>query len=69
MICAQTTRPELVFSTNILYLQPMVTHCFWRRYPPGTGERIIFDNDQINPCGHYNPQQGAYTTPLNGYYQ
>ena len=33
-----------------------------------TGQRIIFDNDLINPGGHYNPQQGAYTAPLNGYY-
>ena len=32
-------------------------------------DRIIFDNDLINPGGHYNPEQGAYTAPLNGYYQ
>ena len=37
--------------------------------PSATGERIIFDNDLMNPGGHYNPQQGAYTAPLNGYYQ
>ena len=30
---------------------------------------IIFDNDIINPGGHYNPEQGAYTAPFNGYYQ
>ena len=31
--------------------------------------RIIFDNDLINPGGHYNAEQGAYTAPFNGYYQ
>ena len=34
-----------------------------------TGERIIFDRDLVNPGGHYNPQQEAYTALLNGYYQ
>ena len=37
--------------------------------PSVTGERIIFDRDLVNPGRHYNPQQGAYTAPFNGYYQ
>ena len=30
---------------------------------------IVFDTASINPGGNYNPATGAFTAPVNGYYQ
>ena len=30
---------------------------------------VIFDTDEINPGGHYNPSTGYYTVPYDGIYQ
>ena len=37
--------------------------------PISNGAMIVFDNDLINPGGHYNPVEGTYNVPLNGFYQ
>ena len=37
--------------------------------PTSNGDAINFDQALFNPGGHYNTTEGAYTAPMDGYYQ
>ena len=53
---------NLLYSTDTVFLATL-------RSPVGWVNPIIFDDDVINPGGHYSTTTGKYTVPYDGIYQ